>query len=435
MINYYEMFRKNMQEDIYSLVRSKPFINDIQYQHNINKEIIRALFRPRYLEQLMLHKEGLLKSIEIVNKYAIDGNEIDPEEIKLKVNVIDSNSSSNNNNDNNNDNNDNDNNDNDNELEDLYFFWNLIWWSTPYERSCGRRIRLLLWDTTHNAPFGLINLQSPTLNLSAVKRYLCLSDKGKEERISTAYWLNHSMYAQRVGALPPYNELLGSKMVALTLASQELREIYERKYDGSRSRRSSGSNSSNSSSSEPISKLLFITTTGAYGKSSVYERLKIRLPNSSNSNSNSSNNSSSNNWQVCKFIGYTSGFGTSHISEEFYKTIKELLRENGINAKTGLQYGSSRKLRLLCRASKLLGLQDITYHGIKRAVYIFEHVHNLYGVIHNGERPSWINFIFSSLEEYWKTRWCIPRSERNKIWQYASSRDVIKSVYRELASN
>lgn len=29
------------------------------------------------------------------------------------------------------------------------------------------------------------------------------------------YWVNMSMNAQRVGALPPYNDLLGGKMAAL----------------------------------------------------------------------------------------------------------------------------------------------------------------------------------------------------------------------------
>jgi len=40
------------------------------------------------------------------------------------------------------------------------------------------------------------------------------------------------MYGQRIGALPPYNELIGSKMVALSIVSNEIRKLYEKKHDG-----------------------------------------------------------------------------------------------------------------------------------------------------------------------------------------------------------
>jgi uncharacterized protein DUF4338 len=44
--------------------------------------------------------------------------------------------------------------------------WNFIWWSVPYQRPYGRQMRFLLWDTTHDLPFGLMNLQSPVLRMS-----------------------------------------------------------------------------------------------------------------------------------------------------------------------------------------------------------------------------------------------------------------------------
>lgn len=40
------------------------------------------------------------------------------------------------------------------------------------------------------------------------------------------------MNAQRVGALPSYNELIGGKMVALAMTSNEIREKYKQKYKG-----------------------------------------------------------------------------------------------------------------------------------------------------------------------------------------------------------
>jgi hypothetical protein len=38
--------------------------------------------------------------------------------------------------------------------ERLFLFWNLIWWSIPYERVYGRQSRFLVWDKTHDAPSG-----------------------------------------------------------------------------------------------------------------------------------------------------------------------------------------------------------------------------------------------------------------------------------------
>lgn len=378
------------------------------------KEFIKRTFQQRRLEQIRLHKKRLMKCIETIRKYTISGEQIDPAKIRLEIRLImnDDNSNSNGSSSTSNitttatD-----------ELEELYFFWNIAWWSTPYERSCGRRIRLLLWDVTHNAPFGLVNLQSPPLRLAALNRYLGLSERNGDSKMVT-YWLNQSMYAQRIGALPPYNELLGSKMVALTLSAKEIREIYESKYGHNNKKKIIDDNHTTTAATAIPSRLLFITTTGIYGKSSVYERVKIKLRGRC--------------WHVCKFLGYTSGYGTYHIPEELYRRAKELLALHNIDNRTGLQYGSSRKLRLLDRASKLLGLPDITYHGIKHGVYIFEHITNLHKVIHSNEEPHFTDFTFNELERYWKLRWCISRSERNSRWLRINSEDIVRRILEEM---
>ena len=101
-----------------------------------------------------------------------------------------------------------------------YRWWNLVWWSIPYQRSYGRQMRFIVWDTAHDIPFGLILLQSPVLKMSVRDKYLEIP---KEE---LDLWVNKSMHAQRVGALPPYNEILGGKMVALALTSNEIRGLF-----------------------------------------------------------------------------------------------------------------------------------------------------------------------------------------------------------------
>lgn len=81
-----------------------------------------------------------------------------------------------------------------------------MWWSIPYQHPYGRQMRFLVWDTYHDLPFGLINLQSPILKMSVRDKSLGIPDKEVD------LWVNKSMNAQRVGALPPYNELIGGKL-------------------------------------------------------------------------------------------------------------------------------------------------------------------------------------------------------------------------------
>ncbi|MFN3467742.1 MAG: Druantia anti-phage system protein DruA, partial [Candidatus Brocadiales bacterium] len=59
--------------------------------------------------------------------------------------------------------------------EILFRWWNLVWWSIPYQHPYGRQMRFLLWDTTHNAPFGLIGLQSPVLKMAVRDNSLGIS--------------------------------------------------------------------------------------------------------------------------------------------------------------------------------------------------------------------------------------------------------------------
>jgi hypothetical protein len=216
-------------------------------------------------------------------------------------------------------------------------------------------------------------------------RYLGIS---KEER---DIWVNKSMNAQRVGALPPYNELLGGKMVALALTCNEVREAYKRKYRDYitliKGRKL-----------EP--ELLFITTMSAFGKSSIYNRLKY------------------NGELVAKSIGYTQGFGTLGFSEELYSEILEFLRSKGVNTTRGMGRGwSAHKLKLISLGLKYLGLKNLTFHGIKREFYLFPLVKNLEEVIQRGQEPIWVDRPFLKLVDYWKKRWMLPRAERVSRWK------------------
>lgn len=258
----------------------------------------------------------------------------------------------------------------------LFLWWNLTWWSLPYEKAYGRQMRFIVWDEYHQAPIGLIGLQSPILRWNVRDQYLGITKDMRD------FWINQSMSAQRLGALPPYNKFLGGKLVALLASSDLIRTSYRNKYKDYETVIMNRKIPAN---------LLFITTTGAYGKSSVYNRLRF------------------DEKKVCDFIGYTNGSGSFHIPNTLYEGFANYLAENGIKAGRAFGNGPSVKMKIIDCAMKLLGFKNGTSHGIRRAVYLFPLVQNLKEVIHCNKDPVEETRSIEDLTKYWKERWAIKR--------------------------
>ncbi len=282
----------------------------------------------------------------------------------------------------------------------LFRWWNLVWWSLPYEKSYGRQMRFIVWDEYHDAPIGLIGLQSPLLSWSVRDKYLSIGVKQRD------YWVNQSLSAQRLGSLPPYNGFLGGKLVASLMTSDLVRESFNKKYNESQTlllRRRLPAN------------LLFITTTGAYGKSSVYNRLKF------------------NEEKICDFIGYTRGSGSFHISNTLYESFVSYLRDQGYKAGRSFGNGPSVKMRNIRKAMNLLGFKNGCEHGMKRAVYLFPFVSNLKPVIQKEQKPVWYQRSIEDLTNYWKERWACKRVDNHEK-SFFSGEDYIDELLKDLAN-
>jgi hypothetical protein len=355
--------REALKEMVVDFIQKQGFtLAPYPTPNGTEKELFRKIHEQKRIEQLKLHRKFLLSSFKTAKSFSSNLSSLRPDEIELDLIEVKPNS-----------------------LESrLFFWWNLVWWSLPFDKPIGRQMKFMLWDKAHDAPFGLVGLQSPPLRSGVRDKFLGLS--GSE----TDYWVNQSMYAQRVGALPPYNELLGGKMVALSLVSNEIRDRYQEKYANSKTLLRKR---------ELPSSLLFVTTSSAYGKSSMYDRLYY------------------GGKRISHFIGFTSGSGTFHISESLYRELLRFLEENGGNVKLGYGTGSSRKLRLVDKAFRMLGLPKFTFHGIKRGYYFFPNVANVQGVLHQNEKPIWFDRPFKSLFEHWRQRWAVPRSARTSKWE------------------
>lgn len=369
-----------LREKIINALKTQGFaINPHLRPVNDEKDTIRKIHEQKRTEQLKLHKKFLLKNLNDVKGSSISGEVLNPQKIKLDLIEVRSKSFH----------------------SKLFFLWNLVWWSIPYDQPIGRQMRFLLWDSYHDAPFGLFCLQSPPFRSSVRDKYLGLNNGNID------YWINQSLYGQRIGALPPYNELLGGKMVTLAITSNEVREAYAEKYKNRKTVLKER---------QLPNRLLFTTTTSAYGKSSVYERITYNAE------------------PVSQFIGYTSGSGTFHIPEELYLECLRYLEQNGKDIKRGYGTGPSRKMKLLSDALRLLNIQNYLHHNIRRGYYLLPNVENLGEVIHNNQEPIGYDRPFDELATFWLKRWCIPRSDRIDRWREFNSEAFFKRAEQEINS-
>ena|SRR5215216_3394239 len=362
-----------------------------------SKEHYREIQRRAKLEQLQhlpSRRDFICRLYPTVMNYCRDGSDINPENIKLKLLEVKSGTKEN----------------------DLFLWWNIVWWNMPYQQAYGRQMRFMLWDTTHDAPFGLFLLQSPVLLMAVRDKWLGLKYRRNDNEDDLTYLMNTSMYAQRAGALPPYNQLLGGKMVSVALTCNELREMYRKKYDGKVTKMEERVIDPN---------LLFITTTSAFGKSSTYDRLKIN-----------------GNEIVAQSLGYTKGTGTFHIPNDIYREMTRFLVNKNVmvkkdkNGKSILanDYGDgpSTKMKVITQASKLLQLPKLTTHTIKREFYLFPLVKNLMDVIHHDVQPDWVDRPFNMLVNYWKQRWAIPRAQRMPQWRGFKASQIHEQLINDI---
>lgn len=370
--------KKELRERVIQVLKEQGFkINPHVRPSNESKITLKRIQRKATLEQIAFHKKFLKEHFNLAKSYCRNGKDVNPENIKLELREVKQDS-----------------------FEEILFrWWNFVWWSIPYQHPYGRQMRFLLWDINHNSPFGLIGLQSPILKMSVRDNALGIP----RDELDT--WVNRSLHAQRIGALPPYNELLGGKMVALALASDEIREAYRKKYK----------NYVSIIKGRKLKPLLsFITTTSAFGRSSLYNRLKY------------------NGEVVAECLGYTQGSGSFHIPEDLYTDILKFLANKGINVARCFGHGPSRRLRLISLGFQHLGLPSYEYHGIRREFYLFPLARNLREVIQQHKRPIWINRPFDELVDYWKERWAIPRAERMQEWKNFKAKNFFIKISKIL---
>lgn len=273
------------------------------------------------------------------------------------------------------------------------------YWSLPFSKGYGRRLRFLVMDRHNDKLIGILGLQSPPIAWALRDRLLTFPDKVTKER-----GINQTLDAFTVGALPPYSYLIGGKLIALAMTANEVREAYRSRY-GDRvtcmeKRRLGGD-------------LVAITTTSAFGKSSIYNRLTFQKE------------------KVCLSLGFTEGYGNFHLTT-LVPEIRRWLATQGIVTRSGFGSGPRAIWSDITRACTLLGLDNekILGHGMAREGFVFPLAVNWQSVITEIQAPAphYYDRPFSDLAAWWKTRWALTRAASRPEWKEWTSEQTIQAI-------
>lgn len=339
---------------------------------NITKKLARHLHEPARRIELKRRQDWLRRNISHYLSFFAEGDEIVPnmiEPILLEVKE---------------------------KWQHELFRLARLTWSLPYSKGFGRRLRFLIIDAHNDKLIGILCLQSPPLSFPSRDRLFAYPEGRKTELI------NQTMDIQTLGALPPYNRLLGGKLVALAATSNVVRVVYQRKYTGRKTEMEGRIIPAH---------LAALTTTSAFGRSSIYNRLRYRGE------------------VIAKSLGYTLGYGSFHLLR-LYPRFRAFLEAQGIETRGGYGTGPRRKWQTMVRALTRLGFSpDLLRHGLQREAFLFPLIHNLEEYLTGQDNvPSYRDLPFDALVDYWRERWLLGRADRVDGWSTWRRSDIEKML-------
>jgi hypothetical protein len=201
------------------------------------KAVVRKLHGGQRAERLQVSSDFVERASATALVHFANGDEIDPTKIQLKLIQVESGT----------------------KQSELFRFATLTW-SVPVSAGFGRRLRYLVWDEAHDRLVGVIALGDPVFNLSVRDNLIDWDVHDRAKR------LVNILDAYVLGAVPPYNMLLGGKAVACLIRSYEVFEDFKQFY---------GNTIGIISGKRKRAELLAVTTTSSMGRSSVYNRLQL----------------------------------------------------------------------------------------------------------------------------------------------------------------
>lgn len=325
------------------------------------KDTLRSMHSAQRAERLKKEAKFIAEQWPLLRRHFASGQDVDPAAIAPELELIESDT-----------------------WQSNLFRLAALTWSVPVSQGYGRRMRFLVWDKHNEKLIGLIALGDPVFNLSVRDKYIDWTSNDRKKR------LVGMLDAFVLGSVPPYNRLLGGKLVAALIRSTEVRDTFRTRYHTTKgiiSRR------------RKHAELVTVTTTSALGRSSVYNRLRLDTTT------------------YLKPLGYTEGWGHFHVPDSIFADVRTYLRRRRHAYARGFKFGDGPnwRLRALRLAMELVGLRsDLLRHGVKREVFIAELATNARAILRGQrKRPKYDDLLsVAEIASLAKERWIIPRAER-----------------------
>ncbi len=339
--------------------------NQFHLPDDLDKDKIKLLHSEAVRHKIEERKKGLIRHESSLLQRFASGKEVVPDKIYPELIEVHSRSE-----------------------DELLFRYASLHWSIPVSSGYGRRLRFLVVDRYTKKLIGLFGLCDPVFGLGHRDQWIGWNKEDRNER------LRHVVDAYVLGAVPPYSFLLGGKLIALLTTSNEVREAFKSKYKGKasviRERKQSG-------------EVALITTTSALGRSSLYNRLKFgdRL--------------------AFERVGHTQGFGEFHFSNGIYDALTEYAKSHATPTASHESWGTGFRNRkeVVQKTLTELGLpQGWLNHGIKREIYVAPLATNTRPFLRGEDlKLDYYDQPVSELFNWFRRRWLLPRSERDKRYK------------------
>lgn len=347
------------------------------------KEVIRQLHSPQRREVVRAQTDFITKKLPKLQHYFASGSDVSVTGIRPRIERIYS----------------------DTWQADLFRLASLTW-SVPVSSGFGRRLRFIVWDDSNGKLIGIFAIGDPVFNLSVRDNYIGWTGIDRADRLVNV------MDAYVLGAVPPYNMLLGGKLVSCLIRSTEIYEEFAAAY---------GSSQGIISNKFKEARLLAVTTSSSMGRSSIYNRLKL------------------SGVEYFKSLGYSGGWGHFHVPESLFADFRRYLREIGHPYADTHEYGDGPnwRIRTIRAAMSALGFRgDVLKHGIKREVFISLLAENSLKILKSGAgRPSLKSLLsVSDVGDLAISRWMIGRAESRPDylnWSYDMLPQLIKASYAQ----
>jgi hypothetical protein len=351
---------------------------------SLDKDAYRRFHQGQKEEKLSNNRVWLAKHGRVLMQHFADGASIVPANIRPELELIEGQT----------------------RQSDLFRMASL-YWQVPVSEGYGRRMRFLVWDRAHEKLMGIIALGDAVFNQAARDTLIGWDHHRRSEA------LVNLMDAYVLGALPPYSHLLGGKLIAALIRSQEVVDAFDKRY---------GDSVGLISGRKKRARLVAVTTTSALGRSSVYNRLQL------------------SGRKIFEPIGFTSGWGHFHFSGKIFNALRGYLEYIEDDYAAGFEFGSGPnwRIRVIRRALERLGMDtSLARHGFVREVFICRIAKNAEAILRGdntrilyGGLPTVREAADAALE-----RWLIPRSERDSRYLNWLASDLLLSIYGKPLSN